>query len=90
MLVRLFRGLSGLLTGGVIVLTLVVIGAAVVGHERNFPGPGAESIGWHVASAVVVLIVQRVADRRGGFVSFAASTLVIVVTGLLLWSQWWG
>ena len=90
MFVSFFRGVSGLLTAGIVVLTLVVIGAAVMGSRQDFPGPGVESIGWHVAAAVVAVIAQRTADRRGGIVSFVASLVVIAVAGGLLWSQWWG
>ena len=90
MFVSLFRGLSGAMTAGVIVLTLVVIGAAVLGNDQNFPGPGAESIGWHIAAVVAVVIAQRIADRRGGFVAFIASIAVVAIAGLLLWTQWWG
>lgn len=90
MFVSFFRGLSGLLTAGIVVLTLVVVGAAVMGARQDFPGPGAQSIGWHIAAVVVAVIAQRTADRRGGVVSFVAALVVIAVTIGLLWSQWWG
>jgi hypothetical protein len=83
------RGLSGAVAAGVVVLTLVVIGAMVLGNDRDFPGPGVVSITWHIVTAVAVVIAQVIADRRRGFVSFAASVVVIGLTGLLLWTQWW-
>ena len=90
MAVRAMRAFSGVVTGGVVVLMLVVVGAAVFGVQRGFPGPGPVSIVWHVGAAVVVLGLQWFADRRNGVVSFIASAAVIVVAAVLLWTQWWG
>ena len=87
---RVIRGLSGALTAGVIVLTLVVVGAHYLGDRWNFPGPGSTSITWHVAASVVVVVAQVVADRRRGGASMAASLTVFVITAVLLWTQWWG
>lgn len=86
---KLLRGLSGAVTAGVVVLTLVVIGAAVVGNERSFPGPGPVSIGWHVVASIVTVTAQWHADRRRGVAAVAGSVAVFVATGLLLWTQWW-
>jgi hypothetical protein len=83
------RALSGLVAGGLVVLAAVVIGAAVLGDERGFPGPGDESIAWHVVSALVVVPAQVYADRRRGLAAFGGSVLVFVVAGLLIWTQWW-
>jgi len=87
--VRWLRAFSGVIAGGVVVLTLVVIGAAVVGRERDFPGPGSESIVWHVATAILVVAAQVQADRRRGVVAVAMSIVIIAATVLLLWTQWW-
>ncbi|NMN97726.1 hypothetical protein [Antrihabitans stalactiti] len=86
---RLIRGLSGAITAGVIVLTLVVVGAHFLGDRWDFPGPGSTSITWHVATSVVVFVAQVVADRRRGGASLVASLAVFVVTAALLWTQWW-
>ncbi|HEY5855365.1 MAG TPA: hypothetical protein VIW24_15280 [Aldersonia sp.] len=83
------RALSGVVTGGLIVLAAVVIGAAVLGDERGFPGPGAESIGWHLVAVAVAVGAQVYADRHRGMSSVVASLVVLVVAGLLLWTQWW-
>lgn len=83
------RAVSGVVTGGLIVLAAVVIGAAVLGDERGYPGPGAESIGWHVTAAVVAVGAQVYADRRRGVSSWLASLVVLAIAGLLLWTQWW-
>ena len=87
--VRALRGLSGVVAGGVVVLTLVVAGVAYLGTDRGFPGPGRESIVAHVVASAVVVVLQAVADRRRGGASAVASTAVLAVTGLLLWTQWW-
>ncbi|MFC4375400.1 hypothetical protein ACFO5K_14965 [Nocardia halotolerans] len=84
------RGFSGIVAGGVVVLLCVVIGAAVMGARRDFPGPGTESLTWHVLAAGVVVVSQLVADRRRGLAAFAGSAVVLVTTGVLLWTQWWG
>ena len=88
-IVKFLRGLSGAVAAGVVVLTLVVIGAAFVGNERSFPGPGGVSIAWHVAVSVVAVAGQRLADRRSGAIAIAGSVIVLVAAGLLLWTQWW-
>ncbi|MFF2088255.1 hypothetical protein ACFVVM_31115 [Nocardia sp. NPDC058176] len=86
----LVRGISGIMAGGVLVLLCVVIGAAVMGSRRDFPGPGAESLSWHVVAALVVVAAQLVADRGRGFAALSGSAIVLVTTGVLLWTQWWG
>ncbi|MDO3645363.1 hypothetical protein [Nocardia mangyaensis] len=86
----LVRGISGIVAGGVVVLVCVVIGAAVMGARRDFPGPGAESLTWHVLAALVVVAAQIMADRRHGFAALSGSAIVLVTTGVLLWTQWWG
>ncbi|WP_430331642.1 hypothetical protein [Rhodococcus sp. ACT016] len=87
--VRALRGLSGVVAGGVVVLTAVVAGVAYLSSDRDFPGPGRESVAAHVVATVLVVIAQVVADRRRGAAAALASAAVLVVTGLLLWTQWW-
>lgn len=88
-LVRVARGLGGVVSGGVIVLMLVVVGSAILGQRADFPGPGVESIGWHVAAAVVAVSLQRFADRRAGLSVWIASAVTTAIAALLLWTQWW-
>ncbi|MFI9636425.1 hypothetical protein ACIHAX_27405 [Nocardia sp. NPDC051929] len=83
------RGLSGVVAGGVVVGMLVVVGAAVIAQRRGFPGPGAESVAWHVAAAVVALAAQIYSDRHRGSAAFTGSMIVFLAAGLLLWTQWW-
>lgn len=86
----LVRTVSGVVAGGVLVLLCVVIGAAVIGSRRDFPGPGAESLSWHVVAAVLVVVAQVFADRRRGASALFGSSAVLVTAGVLLWTQWWG
>ncbi|MFC6013932.1 hypothetical protein [Nocardia lasii] len=86
----LVRGLSGVVAGGVVVLLCVVLGAAVLGARRDFPGPGVESLSWHVVAAVVAVTAQVFADRRRGIAALAGSAVVMITAGVLLWTQWWG
>lgn len=87
---RAVRSLSGLVAGGLVVLAAVVIGFAVLGDDRGFPGPGDESVTWHVLGALVAVAAQVFADRRRGPAAFAGSAVVFVAAGLLIWTQWWG
>ncbi|MFC8380777.1 hypothetical protein [Nocardia sp. NPDC056952] len=86
----LLRAVSGVVAGGVVVLLCVVVGAAVIGSRRDFPGPGAESLAWHFVAAVVVVVAQVFADRRRGMSTLFGSAAVLVTAGVLLWTQWWG
>ncbi|WP_306307710.1 hypothetical protein [Nocardia araoensis] len=83
------RGLSGIVAGGIVVGMLVVVGAAIIAPRRGFPGPGGESVAWHVAVAVVALMAQIYSDRHRGSAAFAGSMIVFLAAGLLLWTQWW-
>ncbi|WP_084511024.1 hypothetical protein [Nocardia lijiangensis] len=87
---RYLRALSGVVAAGTVLLTLVVVGAAVIGAQRGFPGPGAESVTWHLVASVTVLGAQIFSDRHRGFLAFSGSAVVFLVTGILLWTQWWG
>jgi hypothetical protein len=86
---RVLRGLSGVVAIGMVVLTLVVIGFAVLGHQRGFPGPGVRMVAWHIGLSAVVVVAQVVADRRRGFAAFSGSLVVFVAAGYLLVTQWW-
>lgn len=87
---RALQGLSGSVAAGVVVLALVVVVTAWLGPRRGFPGPGTESVVAHVVAAVTVVVAQRYADHRRGGVAVIGSLLVFLVTGALLWTQWWG
>jgi len=87
---RVVRGVSGTLAGGVVGLMLLVVGTAVFGRFRNFPGPGVATVGWHVLAAAVAVWVQWQADRRRDVLTgLGAAAAVVTVTAALLWTQWW-
>ncbi|MGK8501206.1 hypothetical protein [Nocardia asiatica] len=86
---RPVRGLSGIVAGGMVVGMLVVVGAAVLADRRGFPGPGGESVAWHVAATAVALAAQIYSDRHRGAAAFSGSMVVFLAAGLLLWTQWW-
>lgn len=87
---KLVRGISGVVAAGVVLLALVVVGAAVCGQRRGFPGPGGESVAWHIVVAVIVVVAQCLSDGNRGPRAFAASVGVLAATGFLLNTQWWG
>lgn len=85
----LLRGLSGLVAGGLIVLTGVVLASAIIGARRDVPGPGAESLIWHLGITAVAVTAQVWADRRRGAATVPAALVVLGGAGVLLWTQWW-
>ncbi|OZE15436.1 hypothetical protein CH249_02545 [Rhodococcus sp. 05-2255-3B1] len=86
---RFLRGLSGIVTGGLVVLALGVAVTQYLGHSRGFPGPGALSVAAHIVAAIVAVIAQRIADHRRGFSAVLGALVVFVAAGLVLWTQWW-
>lgn len=86
---RAVRALSGTVAAGLVVLALVVSGAAMLGVDRGFPGPGGSTVGWHIGIAVLALGAQIFSDRRRGFPAFFGSLIVFVAAGYLLVTQWW-
>lgn len=86
---RFLRGLSGIVTAGLVVLAIGVAVTQYLGHSRGFPGPGGVSVAAHIVAAVVAVFAQRIADHRRGFSAVRGVIVVFVVTGLVLWTQWW-
>lgn len=87
--VRLVRGVSGVLTGGLVILTLVVLGAAVLASRRAVAGPAPSMVVLHLLVAVIAVLVQVLGDRRGRSGAVGACVVVVLLTGGLLWTQWW-
>ncbi|OZC59183.1 hypothetical protein CH306_15235 [Rhodococcus sp. 15-725-2-2b] len=86
---RFLRGLSGIVTGGLVVLALGVAVTQYLGHSRGFPGPGALSVAAHIVAAIVAVVAQRITDHRRGFSAVLGALVVFVAAGLVLWTQWW-
>ncbi|AHH21180.1 hypothetical protein NONO_c64100 [Nocardia nova SH22a] len=83
------RAFSGTVAAGLVVLAVVVAGAAIIGVDRGFPGPGASSVGWHIGLATLALAAQIFSDRRRGIPALFGSLVVFVAAGYLLVTQWW-
>ncbi|MFI5777882.1 hypothetical protein [Nocardia sp. NPDC051570] len=81
--------MSGIIAGGLVVLTLVVIGAEILGAQRGFPGPGAGAVAWHIGLSAVAFAAQIFSDRRRGFAAFSGSMVVFGAASYLLVTQWW-
>ncbi|WP_328387887.1 hypothetical protein [Nocardia sp. NBC_00416] len=86
---RLIRGISGIVAAGLVLLAVVVVGAALIGDRRGFPGPGAESVVAHIAVAVIAVVAQVYSDRTRGAMSLGAAAVPPVAGAILLWTQWW-
>jgi hypothetical protein len=86
--IRLLRGFSGVLAGGLVALALALLVAGVVAQRHAVPGPGALSIAGHVVAAVVAVLVQRRADRTTGVAGAGAALGVVALTAVVLGVQW--
>jgi hypothetical protein len=81
--------LVGVLTGGLCVLALVMIGAQVYSSVHDMPGPGALTLTAHALAAALAVLLQRFVDRRTGPVRWCCAAGILVLTGLLLWFFWY-
>jgi hypothetical protein len=86
--VRLLRGFSGVLAGGLVTLAVVLLVAGVVAQQRGVPGPGVPAIAGHAVAAVVAVLVQRRADRMPGAPAAGAALGVMALTVVVLAVQW--
>ncbi|WP_330185233.1 hypothetical protein OHB26_17585 [Nocardia sp. NBC_01503] len=66
-----------------------VVGAAIMGAQHDFPGPGGADLAWHIGAGLSVVGAQVFADRRQGIASFFGCAVVFAIAGSLLWLQWW-
>lgn len=86
--VRLLRGVSGVLAGGLVALAVGVLVAGIVAQQRAVPGPGAPAIGGHAVAAAVAVLMQRRADRTAGVAAAGAALGVVALTVVVLVAQW--
>ncbi|MHA6620071.1 hypothetical protein [Pseudonocardia sp. DLS-67] len=86
--IRLLRGFSGVLAGGIVALAVALLVAGIVAQQRLMPGPGAVSIGGHVVAAVAAVLLQRRADRTAGPRAAGWALAVVVLTAVVLAVQW--
>jgi uncharacterized membrane protein YpjA len=86
--VRLLRGFSGVLAGGLVALAVALVVGAVMAQQRAVPGPGVLTIAGHAAAAVAAVLVQRRADRAGGAAATGAALAVVTLTVVVLAVRW--
>lgn len=86
---RLWRGVSGVLAVGLVLLALALIGVQVYASTRDLPGPGVDVVVGHVVAAAAAVVAQVVADRRKGWVVGVCGLAVVVLAALTLWFYWW-
>ncbi|GAB2990967.1 hypothetical protein [Saccharothrix stipae] len=88
-LARLWRGVSGALAVGLVLLALAMIGVQVYAGTRDLPGPGLGVVAGHVGAAVAAAVAQVVADRRRGWLVAVCGLLVVLVAASTMWFYWW-
>lgn len=88
-LFRTVRGFTGAVAAGLVVLTLVIIGAQVYSSQQDTPGPGAEMVAGNVVAAVAAVLCQRLADRWRGARAVVGVLGVLVLAAAALWLTWW-
>ncbi len=87
--VRAARGLSGLLSGGLVALAIAVCAAQWLAGTSGRPGPGMAEVVGHVVAALVAVALQVVADRLRGLSVALASGSVLVIAAGVFWFGWW-
>jgi hypothetical protein len=85
--IRLLRGFSGVLAGGLVALSVTLLVAGIVAQQRAVPGPGALTIAGHAGAAIVAVLVQRRADRAAGTAAAGAAFGVMALTAVVLGAQ---
>ncbi|GAA1970007.1 hypothetical protein [Amycolatopsis minnesotensis] len=86
---RWWRGLTGSLAAGMVVLAAVVLGAGVLALLGPTEGPGLASLVAHPVAAAIALGAQRVVDRRSGPVAGAAAVVLLAAVAGILVFFWW-
>ena len=85
---RWWRGFTGSLTAGLVVLAIGVLAVAGICLFTGAPGPGATLLIGHPVAAVLALLAQRVADRRNGPAAVGAGIAVALFTVSALTLFW--
>ncbi|MET0190387.1 MAG: hypothetical protein ABW212_15395 [Pseudonocardia sediminis] len=85
---RMLRGLAGVLAGGLVVLSLGLLGVWVFSDDWGVPGPGGFTVFWHLVGAVVAVGGQRLADRRPDRTGSLAAAVVVGTAALVLGLAW--
>ncbi|MFD9895497.1 hypothetical protein ACFWY9_39655 [Amycolatopsis sp. NPDC059027] len=85
---RWWRGLTGSLAAGLVVLALGVLAVAGVCLFTGAPGPAVPMLAGHPVAALLAVLGQRVADRRNGLVAGLAGVGVLAVVAATLILFW--
>jgi hypothetical protein len=86
---RWWRGFTGSLVAGLIVLTLVVLAAQLWGWSNGTKAVGLLPVLCHVSGSALAFCAQHVADRTRGRSAALAGAGVIALTAAVLWLFWW-
>ena len=88
---RMLRGLSGVMAAGIVILAAVTAVAAWITDRDGAPGPGTGIVLGHMATALLAVVAQVVADRAGNrpVRALLAVLAVFVLAGTTLWVWWW-
>jgi hypothetical protein len=85
---RWWRGFTGSLAAGLVVLAIGVLVVAGVCLYTGVPGPGAVLLIGHPIAAALALLAQRVADRRNGVAAVGGGVAVVLFTVSALTLFW--
>jgi len=85
---RWWRGFTGSLAAGLVVLAIGVLVVAGVCLYTGVPGPGAVLLIGHPIAAALALLAQRVADRRNGAAAVGGGVAVVLFTVSALTLFW--
>ncbi|RKT52679.1 hypothetical protein [Saccharothrix australiensis] len=86
---RVWRGASGAVAVGLVLLALALIGVQVYAGSHDLPGPGVDVVVGHAVAAVVAVVAQIFADRRTGWAATTCGLVVLAAGATALWSFWW-
>ena len=86
---RAARGLSGVLAGGLVALSIVICVAQWLAGNSGSPGPGAAVVVGHLSAALAAVALQLAAERSGERIALLASCSVLVLAVGVLWFGWW-
>ncbi|KZB82398.1 hypothetical protein [Amycolatopsis regifaucium] len=84
-----WRGLTGSLAAGMVVLASCVLVIAAICLFTGAPGPGLLMLIGHPVAAVLAVLAQRTADARNGRVAGFAGLGVVVSVAAALSLFWW-
>lgn len=85
---RLLRGVSGVLSAGLVGLTVVLLAGWAMTTRTGTAGPGTGMLLGHGAAAVVAVVAQVVADRRRDRTGVLAAWAAIVLVAAVVAGYW--